>query len=1134
MAQISNGESGLSARNKLNEVIDKIEGTTAIDNSIDVTGTIASGALNLSESTAVTSILDEDNMASDSATALSTQQSIKAYVDAQVGTVDTLAEVLANGNTTGGTDLAVSAGDDITFTDTSKAIFGTGGASSQLQIYTDGTNSYIKDSGSGSMFLRSASNIYIQNAGGTANYFKGTDGGASELFHSGVSTLATTASGIDVTGTVLADGLTVDGDGLIQANVGAKLEIKSTDNFINADEIIGSVDFISADYNHPAQPIKVQLEARAFNNLGSGDLYISTTDAATKADRIRVSYNGDIDFYATDGTTPAFHWDAADEQLHVGGTTAPETAGISIETSAASGGLQIISPTTGRGDIFFGDTADLNVGQIRYAHSDNSMTFRANAADVLVLNSTGIDVTGTVTADGLTVETGTTSKITVSENTGSGTASIDFVATSSFPKTKIVTDVSAGSLTLETLGSDRLKIANNGDINFYATDGITQAFHWDAATERLGLGTTDPTAPLTILSTGWEHLSLKSSDVNATNKTGYVTVGHYTNAQESFGLISGQSTTSSNILNLGGGAAGLNTATSINLYTAANNTTVTGTSRLSIDSSGNVGIGVVPSAWSVGKAIEMRTKGNSVFTNGSGEMLTTANAYYNGGWKYGTSGAAAKYIVGNTNGTYIWQNAASGSADATITWSESMRIDASGLVGIGASSPVAKNHLRGSGTSGQVTASWILENSSSGTAGMDIIGSAGASRWRFSYGGGPSTGTNTLSEAMCILTEGASAGNVGIGTTSPSHTLTVQKDVDDYIAKLENDGNSTSSNGLWVDTRWNTATNTVFKVTTNSGTQDVIVAKGNGNVGIGTDSPSEILTIRKSVVATASPNYAVGLNLQNLVDGGNRILFGNSVTTTLAAIDGNVTSSGAGTDDGVISFSTAINGTLAERVRISSSGTMLVQTGGAAPSSSQEGVSIGLSGPNGGSISIANTLTSTFAGVMNFINGNGTVGTISTSASATSYNTSSDYRLKTDAQPMTGASARVQALNPVNFEWIASGDRVDGFLAHEAQAIVPEAVTGAKDAMMDEEYEVTPAVYEDVVIEAVLDDEGNELEAERTEQNLVTDAVMGTRSVPDMQGIDQSKLVPLLTAALQEALTKIDAMETRIAALEGE
>ena len=153
------------------------------------------------------------------------------------------------------------------------------------------------------------------------------------------------------------------------------------------------------------------------------------------------------------------------------------------------------------------------------------------------------------------------------------------------------------------------------------------------------------------------------------------------------------------------------------------------------------------------------------------------------------------------------------------------------------------------------------------------------------------------------------------------------------------------------------------------------------------------------------------------------------------------------------------------------------------------------------------------AGVLQVVNGYGQIGSISVSGASTSFNTSSDYRLKTDAQPMTGASARVQALNPVNFEWLSDGNRTDGFLAHEAQEVVPEAVVGVKDAMMDEEYEVTPAV---------LDEDGN----------VTTEAVMGTRSVPDYQGIDQSKLVPLLTAALQEALTEIASLKTRVEALE--
>jgi len=104
-------------------------------------------------------------------------------------------------------------------------------------------------------------------------------------------------------------------------------------------------------------------------------------------------------------------------------------------------------------------------------------------------------------------------------------------------------------------------------------------------------------------------------------------------------------------------------------------------------------------------------------------------------------------------------------------------------------------------------------------------------------------------------------------------------------------------------------------------------------------------------------------------------------------------------------------------------------------------------------------------------------------------------------------------LNPVNFAWIASGERVDGFIAHEAQEVVPEAVSGEKDAMREEQYEVTPAV---------LDEDGN----------VVTEAVMGTREVIAPQGIDQSKLVPLLTAALQEALSEIADLKTRVAALE--
>ena len=142
------------------------------------------------------------------------------------------------------------------------------------------------------------------------------------------------------------------------------------------------------------------------------------------------------------------------------------------------------------------------------------------------------------------------------------------------------------------------------------------------------------------------------------------------------------------------------------------------------------------------------------------------------------------------------------------------------------------------------------------------------------------------------------------------------------------------------------------------------------------------------------------------------------------------------------------------------------------------------------------------------------------STNSTSYVTGSDYRLKENVVPMTGSIDRLKQLNPTRFNFIKNIDiTVDGFLAHEAQEVVPEAITGIKDAMTTEEYEVEPA------IEATYDEEGNEL-------TPAVEAVMGEREVIKPQGIDQSKLVPLLTSALQEAVAKIEELTTRIEILE--
>jgi hypothetical protein len=112
--------------------------------------------------------------------------------------------------------------------------------------------------------------------------------------------------------------------------------------------------------------------------------------------------------------------------------------------------------------------------------------------------------------------------------------------------------------------------------------------------------------------------------------------------------------------------------------------------------------------------------------------------------------------------------------------------------------------------------------------------------------------------------------------------------------------------------------------------------------------------------------------------------------------------------------------------------------------------------------------------------------------SSTSFNTSSDYRLKENVVPLTGAVNRLNDLQVHRFNFIADPDQtIDGFIAHEVQAVVPEAITGEKDA------------------------------------------VNADGSI-DPQGIDQSKLVPLLTAALQEAIAEITSLKDRVAALEAQ
>lgn len=291
-------------------------------------------------------------------------------------------------------------------------------------------------------------------------------------------------------------------------------------------------------------------------------------------------------------------------------------------------------------------------------------------------------------------------------------------------------------------------------------------------------------------------------------------------------------------------------------------------------------------------------------------------------------------------------------------------------------------------------------------------------------------------------------------------------------------------------------------LSTYSATEERMRIDSSGNVGIGTTSPTAPL-----MVNAGATNFGIVVNSTDQYAG---IAFADNTTTTNAHVtvyaDGNNLGFEAGN---------------AERMRIDSAGNVLV--GRTSGSSTTEDA--GLVFSDFGYIYSARDGTSNQTHHL-FINNAAVsataVGSIKTSGSTTSYNTTSDYRLKENVTDLTGAITRVKNLSPKRFNFTGFTDTVDGFLAHEAQTVVPEAVHGTHN--------------ETEAIGDITDADSNTVETGVVEPDTLEDGHTWTETgtQPVYQGIDQAKLVPLLTAALQEAITKIEDLETRVAALEAE
>jgi hypothetical protein len=309
---------------------------------------------------------------------------------------------------------------------------------------------------------------------------------------------------------------------------------------------------------------------------------------------------------------------------------------------------------------------------------------------------------------------------------------------------------------------------------------------------------------------------------------------------------------------------------------------------------------------------------------------------------------------------------------------------------------------------------------------------------------------------------------------------------------------STSGAGGVITTADNTG---ILNLQTASTT--AVTVDASQNVGIGTTSPASKLQVgattdSSNVAKVAVSGSGIGyLGIDSTGTSGSYLVTNNSGSTA----NGIVTAASGILSQSAQPFIFTTNST--ERMRIDSSGNVLINetsrwrgTGTVSLNApSNDGIAIQT--PSAGIIIRKTAYSNTYLCL--FENNGGTqVGAITTNGTTTTYTTTSDYRLKENIVPMTGALDKVALLKPVTYKWKENNLDGQGFIAHELQEVVPECVVGKKDA-----------------VETYTDEEGNEQ----------------TKITP--QGIDTSFLVATLTAAIQEQQALITSLTARITALEG-
>ena len=299
---------------------------------------------------------------------------------------------LADGSITS-PKLATQTG-NVTFADNARVILGDG---NDLQIFHNGSDSYIKDAGTGDLYLQGSNNVQIESAAG-ANMIYATAGAQVRLFYDGSPKFNTTATGIDVTGIVTADGLSNIGSVTLRNTVGsADVTIGATTNSGTIGQEIGRIQF----ENGSGQQSGAIFWERASGGNNYGDVGLVASAGGSRTNQLRLETNGDISFYEDTGTTAKFFWDASTERLGIG-TTSPVRELQVGDNTGANEVISIQSSSSGKGSIMFGDNTTTSAeyaGMLRYDHANNSMQFWGASTERMRINSSGNVGIGTSSPD---------------------------------------------------------------------------------------------------------------------------------------------------------------------------------------------------------------------------------------------------------------------------------------------------------------------------------------------------------------------------------------------------------------------------------------------------------------------------------------------------------------------------------------------------------------------------------------------------------------------------------------------------------------------------------------------------------------------------------------------------------------